>query len=321
MGPRRYILRKLLHALATLAFVLSVNFFLFRILGDPVTLLSRSLRLDPTEQLELRQELGVADPLPQQFVNYVGDTLRGELGVSFLSGRPVSQVIAERTWPTVLLVGSATLFATVFGLLAGIRGAWNRGSAFDSGSLLGSLVFFSMPEGWLGMILLIVFAGTLGWFPAGGMESVEPYTGLQHVTDVLHHLFLPCLTLTLGYIGEYTIIMRSSLLEVMGEDYVTTARAKGLRDKMVRRHHAVPNAMLPTFTLIFFSFGFVLGGSIIVETVFSWPGLGLLTYGAIDRLDYPVIQGVFLVFSAAVIVANLAADITYGYVDPRIREA
>jgi peptide/nickel transport system permease protein len=320
VGSRRYILRKVLYAAGTLAFVLTFNFFLFRVLGDPVTLLTRSLRLDPTEQQELREQLGVADPVAEQFVNYVGDTMRGELGVSFLSGRPVSEVIGERVWPTVLLVGSATILATIFGVWAGIRGAWNRGSAFDSSSLLGSLVFWSMPEGWLGMILLIVFAGTLGWFPAGGMESVEPYTGLQHVVDVLYHLFLPCLTLTLGYIGEYTIIMRSSLLEVMGEEYVTTAQAKGLRDKIVRRRHAVPNAILPTFTLIFYSIGFVLGGSIIVETVFSWPGLGLLTYGAIQRLDYPVIQGVFLVFSAAVIFANLGADIAYGYVDPRIRE-
>ena len=320
MGSRGYVLRKVLHALGTVLFVLTFNFFLFRVIGDPVTLLARSLRLDPTEQAELRDELGVSDPLPQQYLNYMGDTLRGELGVSFLSGRPVSEVISERIWPTVLLVGTATIFSTMLGLWAGIRGAWRRGTAFDTSSLLGSLVLYSMPEGWLGMILLIFFAGTLAWFPAGGMESVQPMTGFAHVADVLNHLFLPCLTLTLGYIGEYTIIMRSSLLEVMGEDYIQTARAKGVRDRDVRRRHAVPNALLPTFTLIFYSIGFVLGGSIIVEAVFSWPGLGLLTYSAIDRLDYPVIQGVFLLFSVAVIVANLVADIFYGYIDPRIRE-
>jgi peptide/nickel transport system permease protein len=175
-----------------------------------------------------------------------------------------------------------------------------------------------MPEGWLGMLLLIVFAGTLGWFPAGGFES-GGQTGLARVVDVANHLFLPCLTLTLGYIGQYSIIMRSSLLEVMNEDFLTTARAKGVPDTLVRRRHAVPNAFLPTFTLIFLSFGFILGGSILVEAVFSWPGIGLLTYNAIKQLDYPVIQGVFLLSSAAVILANLAADITYGYLDPRIR--
>ena len=136
-----------------------------------------------------------------------------------------------------------------------------------------------------------------------------------------NHLFLPLLTLTLGYIGEYMIIMRSSMIDTVNEDFVTTARAKGVPERMVRRDHAVPNAFLPTFTLIFLSFGFVLGGAVVVEAVFSWPGIGLLTYNAIQTLDYPVIQGVFLMASAAVIICNLVADITYGYLDPRIEEA
>lgn len=322
MGSRRYLLRKVLHAVSTLVFVLAFNFVLFRAVGDPVKLLTRTtLRLDPKEQAALREELGIGDPLPAQFVNYVGDTLRGELGVSFASGRPVSQEIAERIWPTVLLVGTATLLSTVAGILIGIKGGWRRGSAFDTGSLLGSLVLYSMPEGWLGMILLITFAGTLGWFPSGGLETYQPLTGLAHVGDVLKHLFLPCMTLTLGYLGEYAIIMRSSLLEVMGEDFIQTARAKGVRDRDVRRRHAVPNALLPTFTLVFYSIGFVLGGSVIVEAVYSWPGLGRLTFDSIDQNDYPVIQGIFLLFSAAVIFFNLLADILYGYLDPRVKEA
>ena len=316
----RYALRHVLHALTTLVFVLAFNFFLFRLVGDPVTLLTRSsIHLDPKEQAALRDELGIGDPVPVQFVNYMGDTVTGELGQSFSSGRPVSEVIAGRLWPTILLVGTATLCATVIGLWVGIRGAWRRGSVFDTTSLFSSLVFYSMPEGWLGMMLLIVFAGALGWFPAGGYQSAEPLTGLAHVVDVLHHLFLPALTLTLGYLGDYAIIMRASLLEVMGEDFVHTARAKGVRDRDVRRRHAVPNALLPTFTLIFYSFGFILGGSVIVETVFSWPGIGLLTFQSIDTLDYPVIQAVFLIFSAAVIAFNLMADLLYGYIDPRVR--
>jgi len=167
----------------------------------------------------------------------------------------------------------------------------------------------------------VTFAGLLGWFPAGQYRSPEELTGFAYVADVANHLFLPALTLTLGYIGEYAIVMRSSLLEVLNEDCITTARAKGVRDRDVRRRHAVPNAILPTLTLVFLSFGFILGGFVIVETVFSWPGLGLLTYKAINELDYPVIQGVFLLFSAAVIVFNLIADILYAYLDPRIREA
>jgi peptide/nickel transport system permease protein len=319
---RRYLLRKVLHALGTLAFVLAFNFILFRAIGDPVTLLTRSsVHLDPQEQEALREEFGIDDPLPLQFVNYLGDSLRGEFGYSFISGRPVSESIAEKVWPTILLVGTATVLSTLLGILIGIKGAWRRGSAFDTGSLLGSLTLYSMPEGWLGMILLITFAGTLGWFPAGGIESTDQLTGFAHVLDVAKHLVLPCLTLTLGYLGEFAIIMRSSLLEVMGEDFIQTARAKGVRDKDVRRRHAVPNALLPTFTLAFYSIGFILGGAVLIEEVFSWPGLGQLTYAAIDSLDYPVIQAVFLLSSATVILFNLLADILYGYLDPRVKEA
>jgi peptide/nickel transport system permease protein len=319
---RRYLLRHVLHAVGTLAFVLTFNFILFRAIGDPVELLTHStLHLDPAEKAALREELGIDDPLPAQFVNYVGDSLRGEFGYSFITGRPVIESVAEKIWPTILLVGTATILSTLFGVLIGIRGAWRRGSAFDTGSLLGSLTLYSMPEGWLGMLLLILFTGILGWFPAGGIESTDQLTGFAHVLDVAKHLFLPCLTLTLGYLGEFAIIMRSSLLEVMGEDFIQTARAKGVRDKEVRRRHAVPNALLPTFTLAFYSIGFILGGAVIVEQVFSWPGLGQLTYAAIESLDYPVIQAIFLLSSAAVILFNLLADVLYGYLDPRVKEA
>lgn len=322
MGSRRYLLRKVLHAAATLAFVLAFNFVLFRAVGDPVKLLTRSsLHLDPQEQEALREELGIDDALPAQFVNYIGDTLRGEFGYSFNSGRPVIESITEKMVPTLLLVGTSTILSAVLGILIGIKGAWRRGSAFDTGSLLGSLTLYSMPEGWLGMILLITFAGTLGWFPSGGIESTDQLTGFAHLTDLAKHLFLPCLTLTLGYLGEFAIIMRSSLLEVMGEDFVQTARAKGVRDTDVRRRHAVPNALLPTFTLAFYSVGFILGGAVLIEEVFSYPGLGQLTYRAIDTEDYPVIQAIFLLSSAAVIFFNLLADILYGYLDPRVKEA
>ena len=322
MGSSRYLLRKVLHAAATLAFVLAFNFILFRAVGDPVKLLTRSsLHLDPQEQELLREEFGIDDPLPQQFVNYLGDSLRGEFGYSFISGRPVMEAVTEKIWPTLLLVGTSTILATALGIMIGIKGAWRRGSAFDTTSLLGSLTLYSMPEGWLGMILLITFAGALGWFPAGGIESSDRLTGVSHILDLARHLVLPCLTLTLGYIGEFAIIMRSSLLEVMNEDFVQTARAKGVRDKDVRRRHAVPNALLPTFTLAFYSVGFILGGAVLIEQVFSYPGLGQLTYQAIDRNDYPVIQAVFLLSSTAVILFNLIADILYGYLDPRVREA
>jgi peptide/nickel transport system permease protein len=315
-----YIGRKVGWALITLWFVLTFNFFLFRIMpGDPVALLARSQRLSPAAAEEQRRLFGLDQPLPQQYVTYLRETLHGNFGVSMSSGEHVTSMIARAFWPTVLLVGIGTLLAAALGVLAGIKGGWKRGGGFDRSSLYGSMLLYATPEGWLGMMLLIIFAGTLGWFPAAGYSSGSG-TGLQHVTDVANHLFLPVMTLTLGYIGQFMIVMRSSLLDVKEEDYIKTARAKGLIDPLVRRRHAVPNAILPSVTLIALSFGFVLGGAIVIETVFSWPGLGLMTYQAIQSEDYPVLEAVFLLSSAAVIVANLVVDITYGFLDPRVEE-
>ncbi|MFN8158355.1 MAG: ABC transporter permease [Candidatus Nanopelagicales bacterium] len=310
----RYLLRKVGWALLTLLFVLTANFFLFRIMpGDPVALLGRSQRLSAVALERQREVFGLDQPLLVQYLTYLRQTLSGNLGVSIISGDDVWSMIAARMWPTVLLVGVGTAFAALIGVLAGIRAGWKRGSAFDRGGLYSSLILYATPEGWLGMILLIVFAGSLGWFPAGGYSSSEG-------GDVLSHLALPVLTLTLGYVGQFMIVMRSSMIDVRGEDYLVLARAKGLGDKRIRRHHAVPNAFLPSFTLIVLSFGFVLGGAIVIETVFSWPGLGLLTYQSIKDQDYPVLQAVFLLSSAAVVLANLLADITYGFLDPRVEE-
>ena len=316
----RYIGRKVGWAVLTLWFVLTANFFLFRVMpGDPVALLARSQRLSRAALERQREIFGLDQPLPQQYLTYLKQTLRGDLGVSIISGDSVWSTVASRLWPTVLLVGLGTLFAATIGVLAGIKGGWNRGSRFDRGGLYSALVLYATPEGWLGMLLLIVFAGTLGWFPAGGY-SAGSGGGVQQASDVANHLVLPVLTLTLGYVGQFMIVMRSSMLDVKDEDYVATARAKGLSDPLVRRRHAVPNAILPSFTLIVLSFGFVLGGAIVVETVFSWPGVGLLTYQAIKDQDYPILQAVFLLSSAAVVVANLVADITYAYLDPRVEE-
>jgi peptide/nickel transport system permease protein len=321
VNTRGYLVGKIFQALVTLLFVLTFNFFLFRVLpSNPVAMLARSEHLTPADIQEQLDLLGLNEPLPEQYVKYLRETLTGHMGVSLRTAEPVSSIIASAIPPTLLLVGVGTLLATVFGVWMGIKGGWQRGSPFDTVTLYGSLVLYSMPEGWLGMLLLLLFSGLLGWFPAGGYET-GGLTGIGRVVDILDHLFLPCLTLTLGYIGQYEIIMRSSMIEAGHEDYVQTARAKGIGEGRVRRHHVVPNAFLPTFTLTFLSFGFILGGAVVIEAVFSWPGLGLLTYNAIQTLDYPVIQAVFLVSSLAVIVFNLAADLFYGYLDPRVRQA
>ena len=321
MGSRRYLFSKCLQALVTLWFVLTFNFFLFRVLpGDPIGMLARSEKLSPTDIAALRHDQGLDLPMAQQYVVYMKNVVTGNFGESLRTGLPVSELIGSRMWKTVLLVGLGTILASWLGVVIGIRGGWRRGSRFDTTSQYSSLVLYAMPEGWLGMLLLLVFSGWLHWFPAGGYADPD-LTGVAYLVDLLDHLFLPLLTLTLGYIGGYAIVMRSSMIDTINEDFVHTAQAKGVPERLVRRRHVVPNAFLPSFTLIILSFGFVLGGAIVIEAVFSWPGLGLMTYQAINTLDFPVIQGVFLISSAAVIVANLIADITYGYLDPRIKQA
>jgi peptide/nickel transport system permease protein len=324
---RRYFFQKVAQVILTMIFILVFNFFLFRVMpGDPVKLLARSsgAHLSVEAQAQLEADLGLDQPMFQQFLTYTKNTLTGDLGLSQITypGESVTSIFAQFMWPTLLLVGLSTIFSTVFGMLMGIYGGWRRGGGFDLSSMGVSLVLYAMPEFWLGILLLITFAVGLGLFPTGGSQSVTvTYTGMAHVVDVINHLFLPCLTLTLAYLGEYYLLMRSSLLDVTGEEYVTLARAKGLREKHVLWRHAVPNALLPTVTLIALNFGFVLGGAITVEAVYSYPGLGLLTFDALQSKDFALLQGMFLFFSLAVILANFVADLLYVYLDPRVRAA
>ena len=297
---------------------------MFRILpSDPARILTRVSRLSPEATTELQAEFGLDKPLISQFTDYVGDTFGGEFGISYQFSRPVAEVIGDALWPTLLLLGVATIGATLIGTLIGIWGGWRRGSAFDTSSLGLSLVTYSMPDLWLGILLVLLFSVTLGIFPTSFMNTVglENASWTEQFTDTLSHLFLPALTLILGLIGEYALVARSSVMEVMNEDYVTTARAKGMREALVLRRHVVPNALLPVVTLSAINLGFILSGTITVETVFSWPGLGQLTYDAINANDYPVLQALFLLFSSAVIFANLAADLLLGVLDPRVGRA
>jgi peptide/nickel transport system permease protein len=301
--------------------VLVLNFFLFRIMpGDPARILTRLSRASPTIIENLREELGLDRPMIVQFFDYIGDTLTGELGISTSLSRPVTEIIGEGIWPTVLLLGVSTVAATLIGIALGIWGAWRRGTAADTTTLGFALVTYSMPEFWLGMLLILLFSVTLGIFPTSFMSTfgVQDAPLLTQALDTLDHLFLPALTLTLALLGEYALIMRSSIIEVMNEDYVTTARAKGMREALVLRRHIVPNALLPVVTLAAINLGFIVSGAITIETVFTWPGLGLLTYDAIVDKDFPMMQGLFLVFSAAIIVANLIADFFVGILDPRV---
>ncbi|MFC4784785.1 ABC transporter permease [Nocardioides sp. MAHUQ-72] len=324
-GYGRYVLTKVLGAVGSLAFMLVVNFFLFRVIpGDPARTLGRGRFTNKEQIAEFNRTYGLDESMPRQFLTYLTNLAHGELGISLKYRAPVSELIIDRMWPTILLVGTSTILATLIGVWLGIRGAWKRGGAFDKTSTGTSLTLYSMPEWWLGLLLIAVFA--VGWgpipgiFPTGGLHSTDADPGtLSGVLDTAWHLTLPVITLTLAYLADYSLIMRSSMLDELGEDYLTTARAKGLRDIVVRNRHAVPNALLPTTTVIALSMGYIVAGAITVETVFSIPGLGLLGVDALEVPDLWLLQGVFLVASAGVILANLAANLLYGVLDPRVR--
>lgn len=317
----RFLGKKLIGSILTLGFVLVFNFFLFRVVqNDPVGSLFRGRNIPQDRLDQMRVEFGLDKSLPEQFVAYLRETAQLNFGLSYQSRQPVWTEIADKVWPTVVLVGLAALLSAVIGVIGGIIAAWRRGSKTDYAITSSTMVFYSMPDFWLGMLLLVGFAVVLGWFPVGGLVDLgSNATGFARILDQLHHLALPCLTLTLAYLGEYAVVMRSSLLDVMGEDYLTVARAKGLRDVQVRNRHAVPNALLPVVTLAAINLGFVLSGAIAVETLYSWPGLGKATADAVRGPDLPMLQGLFLVFSAAVIVFNLIADMVYAALDPRVR--
>jgi peptide/nickel transport system permease protein len=317
----RWLAGKAAAALVTLAFVLVFNFFLFRVMGDPTTQLARLPRATPQEIEKLRASYGLDKPLLGQFVDYVGDTVRLDLGISQKTRQPVADEIKEALPWTLLLVGTGTVLATLIGAWMGVVAATRRGSRSDDGLLGFSLFTYAAPEYWIGIILILVFAVALPIFPAGlQMTPGEEFTsGFAKATDVAQHLVLPAIAMTLALLGQYFVIMRSSMVDVLTEDFITVKRAVGLPWQRVVRRHAVPNALLPLVTLSAIQFGAVVGGAITIETIFSWPGLGELGFQAINDKDFPVLQGTFLVFSVGVILANLLADCLYFALDPRVK--
>jgi peptide/nickel transport system permease protein len=320
----RYIGRKVVQAIVTIIAIVLLNFVLFRMMpGSPERILFRNPHIDAEQLAEIRAAWGLDEPLiPNQLIAYIGATLQGDLGYSFqYRGTPVVDVIASRFWPTIILIGLGEVIAITVGLAAGAYAGWRRGSTTDRVGSGISLVLYSMPYFVIGMPLIMIFAAGLGWFPTSGMLTIgATYDSfLDQLLDFAHHLVLPLATVSLGLIGAYSIVMRSSIIETRSEDYVTTARAKGLRDRRVLRSHAFPNALLPMVTIIAINLGYVVAGAITAEVVFNWPGLGTLTVDALESLDYPVLQGVFLLLAVTVVIANLGADLVYGRLDPRVR--
>jgi len=312
-----YALKRIALAAITLFVVVSMNFLLFRVLpGDAVTNLGRDARLSAAAQRDLRAEFGLDRSLAGQYVAYLGQLAHGNLGISYQSRRPVRDELWDDLTNTVPLVALATLFSIVLGIATGVVAAWRRRTWLDYGPVTAALVFYAMPVAWLGMVLLLASRGSL---PAGGMydDFATHATALDRWRDAARHMILPGLTLALGLFGQFTIITRSAMLETISEDYVLMGRAKGLTNARIVTRHVLPNALLPVTTLIALSLGFIVGGAILVETVFSWPGIGQAVYRALSERDYPILQGAFLVLATSVIVCNLLADLLYLKLDPR----
>ncbi len=315
-----YVLKKIGWALLTVIFVVVLNFFLFRILpGDPARAV-KDPRLTQQAIQAVRIRFGLDKPLSIQFLLYVRNLLQGELGTSFHQQRPVATILVENLLNTLLLIGAGTILSIILGMTLGIAAAWKSGTLIDYGALIGSLAAWATPTFWFGMILLFWGSGKLGLPIGGKLTAGASYNSWwEQWLDVGRHMLLPTLTYTIIYAGQYTLFMRSAVLDIFAEDYILTAKAKGLHSFQILRDHALRNAMLPTVTVVALNLGFTVAGAIEIEKVFSWPGLGQTIIDAVERQDYPVLQGAFLLLAVSVIFANLMADLLYSYLDPRVR--
>ncbi|NJO81973.1 MAG: ABC transporter permease [Blastochloris sp.] len=301
----------------------TLNFLLPRLMpGSPLALLAGEEvgQLTAEERAQLLAEVGLDAPLPVQYVRYLGDLLRGELGYSYQRNQPVADVILQRLPWTLLLSGSSLVLATLIAVTLGALAAWNHGSRSDLGMVGFSLGLDSLPSFWIGMLLIAIFAVEWPIFPSfGAITAGRRYEGWAYVRDVGRHLFLPLVTLTLANLSATLLTTRSAMLAVLGAEYIVTARAKGLRERVVLFRHAFRNALPPIATLVGLNIAFAIGGATVVETVFSYPGIGRLTYDAVLARDYPMLQGAFLLTTLIVVAANLLVDMIYPWIDPRLR--
>lgn len=316
-----YLLRRMLYTLPLLVAAITIIFILIRAApGDPVQYLLGEAGASQEVIDRLRASMGLDKPLPVQFVIYVGKVLTGDLGTSVISGAPVLNLIMERFPATLLLMATQYTLAAIIGITFGVISARRPNSTVDNVITVFSLASFAVPVFWLGQMLILIFAYRLNWFPVQGMVNLRMgYTGFAHVLDVAYHLVLPVTTLTIYNIGLVLRLTRASVIQVLGQDFVKVARAKGLSETVVLFRHALPNALLPVVTVIGVEVPGLIAGAVLAETVFGWPGIGRLTLDAINARDYPLLMGIFIFISLFVIAANLVVDLLYALLDPRIR--
>lgn len=315
---RKYVVKRLVALAVTVYLAITFNFILFRTLpGNAVTNLAHIPGATPELRSALTREFGLNDSLPVQYVKYLYQLLHLNLGVSFDNQVAVSQNLRSEVLNTFQMLLLGTIVAMVLGILAGLVASWRRGTSVDHGIVLPSLILYALPTQWLGLMLIVLLGSTL---PTSGRINyflISP-TFWQHWLDVLKHMILPSLTIGVTLFGQFVLIVRSAVMETLGEDYILVARGVGYAPRRILIRFAFRNAILPTLSAIALNLGFLVGGAILVETVFSWPGVGLAVYNAILQRDYPMMQGAFLVLTVSVIFCNFIADILYLKLDPRV---
>ncbi len=318
-----FLIRRIGYGLLLMLGVVVLNFLLIRLApGDPAVVIAGEMGGATEEMLEsIREEYGLNKPLVVQLGIYVGNVLTGNLGDSFFFNQPVATLIAQRILPTILLVVTAQVLSIAIGVFLGVIAARKPNGVMSAFVSVFATIGYAVPVFWTGIMLIILFASVLPIFPVEGMQSVKLRDAgvFVQILDILHHLILPAFTLAIIYLAQYARLSRASMLEVLGSDYIRTAKAKGASQRSILFKHALRNAALPILTVAGLQFGNLISGALLVETVFNWPGMGRLAFDSILRRDYPTIMGVLFFASAMVVIANILTDMSYRLADPRLR--
>ncbi|MDH3365873.1 MAG: ABC transporter permease [Thermoplasmata archaeon] len=317
-GMTRYVAVRSIQTFITLLIILTLIFIMFEALpAKPQDLLATTPNMQPSQIQYMIELFGYDRPVSERYVNYLINMLTFDFGISFSQAEGVWDILSERIPRTMLLFGGATILAYIIGIYVGALIAWRRGGILDGSSVIISLVFYNMPSFWIGLIFLVIFASELNWFPLTGWY--DPTDNLPYVLDVLWHVSLPMIVLLLLSLAGTILLMRTAMLDVIGENYMVTAKAIGLPERKVLFKHGARNAMLPVVTSFVIAFVFSIGGAVVLENVFSFPGMGALYIDALFELDFPVAQATLYIITLMVLLGNFAADLLYGYLDPRVR--
>jgi len=324
MGLREYVVKRAFYSIILVFIVITINFAIFMV-KSPVEMLASERRLRPEQIEELQRRFGLFDPLHVRFLKYLQNLLTFQFGYSYRTGESISEEVFLRLSNTLALCITAEVVAVAIGLILGVVASYRRGKIADTSVSIFSVVTQGLPVFWIGMLLLLIFSYSLGWFPSGHSEPPEwaiygrPTNFLMELAVRLEYLFLPALTLVMITVGGYVLLTRASMLEVLSEDYLITLKAKGLSNIKILFKHALKNASLPIITQVAIAFAFTLSGALVTETIFSYPGLGMWIWTSIEEWDYPALQAIFYIVSLCVIFANFLVDMVYGAIDPRIR--